>query len=68
MDIWDSYLDAEDWKAMYTILDRGISEAVDRLKPLPGNREVCDILVKAMMDTLEYQRTVCTAVRERTPH
>lgn len=59
----EAYLDAEDWEAMYTILWKGLSEGVDRLKPLPGNREVCRILVQALLDAEAYQRTVLGAIR-----
>lgn len=52
------YLDTEDWEVMYTILWKGISEGVDRLKPLPGNREVCELLVQALLDAEEYRSTV----------
>ena len=59
----EAYLDAEDWEAMYTILWKGLSEGVDRLKPLPGNREVCRILVQALLDAEEYRRTVLGAIQ-----
>lgn len=60
---YESYMEAEDWEAMYTILHKGISESVDRLKPLPGNQEVCEILVRALLDAAEYQCTVQGAMQ-----
>ena len=49
----DIYMEPEDWEMMYTILYKGISEAMDRLEALPGNKEVCGILVEAIGRTEE---------------
>lgn len=58
----DIYMEPEDWEMMYIILYKGISEAMDRLGALPGNKEVCGILVEAIGRTEEYERMVRGAV------
>lgn len=58
----DLYMDAEGWETMYTILYKAVSKAVDRLKLLPGNDEVCAILVEAMLKAGRYQVVVQSAV------
>lgn len=58
----DLYMEAEDWEVMYMILYRAVSEAVDRMRPLPGNSEVCEVLAGAMERAGVYQRVVRDAV------
>lgn len=59
---FEPYMEAEGWKVMYTILNKGVAEAVDRIQPLPGNEEVCDILAGVVEAAVKYQFTVRRAV------
>lgn len=41
---------------------RAFPRAWTGLKPLPGNRKVCELLVQALLDAEEYRSTVLGAI------